>query len=162
MGELPEADRGGIAVARHLVAETIRRGRPGRRMRAWGDPATGLRDQDVPLLVAHLRQLAGTPAPADTRPARWVAGDAADGARLFERTCSGCHGAKGEGLDAPALNNPVLLAAATDTYFTETIARGRRGTAMVAFAQPSPTHPTLTAAEIESIVTFIRSWGGQP
>lgn len=145
-----------------LVAETIRRGRPGRRMRAWGDPATGLRDQDVPLLVAHLRQLAGTPAPADTRPARWVAGDAADGARLFERTCSGCHGAKGEGLDAPALNNPVLLAAATDTYFTETIARGRRGTAMVAFAQPSPTHPTLTAAEIESIVTFIRSWGGQP
>lgn len=145
-----------------LVAETIRRGRPGRRMRAWGDGSAGLREADVPVLVAHLRTMAGTPAPMDARPARWAAGDGRQGAQLFERTCSGCHGAKGEGLDAPALNNAVLLAAGTDTYFTETIARGRRGTGMVAFAEPSPTHPTLTRAEIESIVTFIRSWGGQP
>lgn len=145
-----------------LVAETIRRGRPGRRMRAWGDGSAGLRETDVPVLVAHLRDLAKTPAPVDPRPARWVAGNADEGRQLFERVCSGCHGPKGEGLDAPALNNAVLLAAATDTYFVETIARGRRGTGMVAFAEPAPTHPTLTRAEIESIVTFIRSWGGQP
>ncbi|MCC7124589.1 MAG: c-type cytochrome [Acidobacteria bacterium] len=145
-----------------LIAETIRRGRPGRRMRAWSDASIGLRESDVPQLVAHLRTMAGTPAPADPRPARWVAGNVETGRRLFERTCSGCHGAEGQGVDAPALNNAVLLAAGTDTYFTETIARGRRGTAMVGFAEPSPTHPTLTRAEIESIVTFIRTWGGQP
>jgi mono/diheme cytochrome c family protein len=145
-----------------LVAETIRRGRPGRRMRAWGDGSAGLRDDDVPRLVAHLRSLSGTSAPIDPRPPRWASGDVAEGRRTFERTCAGCHGANGEGRDAPAINNPVLLDAATDTYFAETIARGRRGTAMVAFREPSPTHPTLTPAEIESIVTFIRSWGGTP
>jgi cbb3-type cytochrome c oxidase subunit III len=145
-----------------LVAETIRRGRPDRRMRAWGDGSAGLGEADIPVLVAHLRALAEVPAPVDPRPARWAAGNLSEGQRLFERTCSGCHGPKGEGLDAPALNNPVLLAAATDSFFTETIARGRRGSGMVAFAEPSPTHPTLTPAEIESIVTFIRSWGGQP
>ena len=145
-----------------LVAETIRRGRPGRRMRAWGDGSAGLREADVPVLVAHLRDMAKTPAPVDPRPARWVSGNAAEGARLFERTCAGCHGAKGEGADAPALNNKVLLGAATDTFFVETIARGRRGTGMAAFAEPSPAHPTLTRAEIASIVTFIRSWGVTP
>ncbi|MGE3844602.1 MAG: c-type cytochrome, partial [Vicinamibacterales bacterium] len=145
-----------------LIAETIRRGRPGRRMRAWGDGGSGLREADILVLVAQLRDMAKTPPPVDSRPARWAQGDAIEGARLFDRICSGCHGPKGEGLDAPALNNPVLLGAATDTYLAETVARGRRGTAMVGFAQPSPAHPTLTQSEIESIVTFIRSWGGQP
>jgi mono/diheme cytochrome c family protein len=145
-----------------LVSETIRRGRPGRRMRAWGDGSAGVREQDIPALVSFLREVAGTPAPVDPKPARWAQGDRAEGARLFERTCAGCHGPRGEGLDAPALNNPVLLAAATDTFFAETIARGRRGTGMVAFAEPSPTHPTLTPADIEAIVTFIRTWGAQP
>jgi cbb3-type cytochrome c oxidase subunit III len=145
-----------------LVAETIRRGRPGRRMRAWGDGTAGLRETDIPELVAHLRALAATPAPVDPRPARWAAGNAVDGGQLFARICSGCHGANGEGRDAPALNNPVLLAAGTDTYFIETIARGRRGTGMVAFAEPSPAHPTLSRAEIESIVTFFRTWKGTP
>lgn len=144
-----------------LLSETIRRGRPGRRMRAWSDD-TGVRAADIPAIVAYLRAAAGTPAPIDSKPARWVQGDPAEGGRLFERTCAGCHGPKGEGLDAPALNNPVLLAAATDTFFVETIARGRRGTGMVGFAESSPIHPTLTRADIESIVSFIRTWGVQP
>lgn len=145
-----------------LVADTILRGRPGRRMRAWGDGTAGLRPEDVPVLVAHLRSMANTPAPVDPKPARWVQGDRAAGERLFAGTCAGCHGPKGEGGEAPALNNPVLLQSATDTYFVETIARGRRGTGMAAFSESSPVHPTLSRAEIEAIVTFIRSWGAQP
>jgi mono/diheme cytochrome c family protein len=131
-------------------------------MRGWGDGSAGLGEADVPVLVARLREMAKTPPPVDPRPARWANGNPNDGARLYERTCAGCHGPKGEGADAPALNNAVLLGAATDTFFAETIARGRRGTGMAAFADPSPAHPTLTRAEIESIVTFIRSWGGTP
>jgi len=145
-----------------LVADTILRGRPGRRMRAWGDGTAGLGPADVPALVAYLREMAGTPAPVDPRPARWAEGDRAEGERLFAASCSGCHGPSGEGGEAPALNNPVLLESATDTYFVETIARGRRGTGMVGFSEPSPVHRTFTRGEIESIVTFIRSWGGQP
>jgi mono/diheme cytochrome c family protein len=130
-------------------------------MPAWGS-GRGLRADDVPVLVAHLRTLAATPAPVDPRPSRWAAGDRAAGERLFTSICAGCHGPQGAGNEGPALNNPVLLEAATDTYFAETIARGRRGTAMPAFLESSPVHPTLTRGEIESIVTFIRSWGGQP
>ncbi|MDH4063896.1 MAG: cytochrome c, partial [Acidobacteriota bacterium] len=80
-----------------MVADTILRGRPGRRMRAWGDGTAGLGPADVPVLVAYLRELAGTPAPVDPRPARWVAGDRAEGERLFAASCSGCHGATGQG-----------------------------------------------------------------
>ncbi|MBM3818535.1 MAG: c-type cytochrome [Acidimicrobiia bacterium] len=146
-----------------LIAETIRRGRPGRRMRAWGDGSTGLRDEDVPVLVSHLRSLAGVPAPVvDPQPPRWVNGDRAEGERLFSMICAGCHGARGEGGEGLALNNPVLQQFATDTYFVETISRGRRGTAMAAFTEPAPTRPTLSRQEIESIVTFIRTWGVTP
>lgn len=142
-----------------LIAETIRRGRPGRRMRAWIDGTTGLRAEDVPPLVAHLRALGGVPAPVDPRPARWVQGNLREGQRIFASTCSGCHGANGEGGEGPALNNPVLQQFATDTYFVETITRGRRGTAMAAFAESAPARRTLSRGEIESVVTFIRTWG---
>jgi mono/diheme cytochrome c family protein len=143
-----------------FLTQTILRGRPGTRMRAWGDGSTGFDAADVAGLVAYMRQLGGIEAVGDPRPRRWAAGDSVLGARLFDSTCSGCHGAKGEGLEGPALNNLVLLEQATDTYFAETIGRGRRGTAMNGFLQPSPVHRTLSDREIEAIVTFIRTWGG--
>jgi mono/diheme cytochrome c family protein len=145
-----------------LIVETIVRGRPGRRMRAWGDGTTGLVADDVPVIVSHLRQLAGVAAPVDSRPARWVAGNRAEGERLFAAACSGCHGSQGEGGEGPALNNPVLQRYATDTYLVETITRGRRGTAMAGFVDPLPSRRSLAPSEIESVVTFIRSWGVAP
>ena len=141
-----------------LIVESILRGRPGRRMRAWGDGSTGLNAGNVSAIVTHLRTLAGVAPPADSRPARWVNGDLAIGERFYAATCSGCHGPNGEGGDGPALNNPVLQEFATDTYLIETIARGRRGTAMVPFLEPSPVHRTFSQSEIEDVVTFIRSW----
>jgi cytochrome c oxidase cbb3-type subunit III len=145
-----------------LVRETILRGRPGRRMRAWGDGTTGLRADDVPALVSHIRTLAGVAAPVDVRPARWAQGDVAEGRRLFAASCAGCHGAKGEGLEGPALNNAVLQQFATDTYLIETITRGRRGTAMLGFVEPTPARRTLSNIEIESVVAFLRTWGVTP
>ena len=85
-----------------------------------------------------------------------------EGERIFASTCSGCHGATGEGGEGPALNNPVLQQFATDTYFVETVTRGRRGTAMTGFSEPAPWRPTLSSSEIESVVTFIRTWGVTP
>lgn len=141
-----------------LITETILRGRPGRRMRAWADATTGLKPADVPAIVSYLRALGGVPAPVDPKPPRWVNGNRQEGQRLFASACSGCHGANGEGGEGPALNNPVLLEFATDTFLVETVARGRRGTAMVGFIEPLPWRPSLSPSEIESIVTFIRTW----
>ena len=151
-----------VAVAGdELIAETIRRGRPGRRMPAWGEAEGGLRPEEIKELVSYVRRLGGATAQPTSQPAerRWITADAKRGKALYGRFCAGCHGAKGEGTQAPALNNKVLLANATDTYFVETIGRGRRGTEMLGFRDASPIRPALADAEIEAIVAFIRDVG---
>jgi mono/diheme cytochrome c family protein len=150
-----------LAVASdEFVASTIRQGRPGRRMPAWSGTEGGLLPEEIGALVAHLRHLAGDvpqEPPGHAEP-RWVAADPQVGRSFYARFCAGCHGAAGEGLQAPALNNAALLSAATDEYLVETIGRGRRGTEMQGFQTPSPIRPALTDGEIESIVAFVRQW----
>jgi len=142
-----------------FLEETIRRGRPGRRMPAWGEKEGGLRLAEIAEVIAHLRRLGSVAAAEpDVRPPRWVRGDVAAGASLFEAHCAGCHGARGEGAEGPALDNQVLLSAATDTYLVETIGRGRRGTSMPGFRKGSPVHSTLSESEIESVAAAIRRW----
>jgi mono/diheme cytochrome c family protein len=87
-----------------------------------------------------------------------VKADFAVGQKLFAASCSGCHGAKGEGGEGPALNNQALLKAATDTYFVETIANGRQGTAMAGFATPSVARRAYSREDIEAVTAFLRTW----
>ena len=142
-----------------FITETVRHGRPGRRMPAWGDNEGGLRPEEIRTVVAYVRALApGTESPSEGEPRRWVNGDAAAGAKLYAENCASCHGREGQGVEGPALNNPNLLAAATDRYLTETVLRGRRGTSMPTFGAASTTHPQLSRADAENIVTFVRNW----
>jgi cbb3-type cytochrome c oxidase subunit III len=142
-----------------FISATIQHGRPGRRMPAWGEKEGGLRTAEIEAVVAYVRSLGnGIASPAETEPRRWVQGDAQAGAQLFAANCAGCHGPAGEGKEGLQLHNQVLLRNATDGYFIETIRRGRHGTSMASFAQPAVSHRQLSDAEIESIVTFIRTW----
>lgn len=144
-----------------LITETIKQGRPGRKMPAWANEA-GLRPEEIRSVVTYLREMGGNVAlTVDTSPARWVKGDATAGGKLFAANCAGCHGQKGEGGEGPALRNKVLLTSATDTFLVETIRKGRRGTAMKGFNEPSPVRRALVQSEIEAIVTFIRTWAGK-
>lgn len=142
-----------------FISRTIRNGRPGRRMPAWVKEG-GLRPEEMQAVIALVRKRAGTSAETDPKPARWVTGDAAEGKRIFESICAGCHGIRGRGGEGPALNNQVLLDAATDTYLMETIGRGRRATAMAGFDVSSPVRPALSRPEIEAVVAFLRSMPG--
>lgn len=146
-------------VSDEFLKETIRRGRPGRRMPAWGEISGGLRPEEIDAVVSHLRVLSGTTQRMETETTRWVSGDAALGERLYAASCSGCHGDQGEGGEGPALNNQVLLSSATDRYLVETISNGRSGTAMSGFTSTSVTHPAYSPEEIEALVAFLRSWG---
>jgi mono/diheme cytochrome c family protein len=141
-----------------FIRETVRRGRSGRRMPAWGEKEGGLRPAEVDAVVAHLRVLGGTAAEPDPRPPRWVTADAAEGARLYAASCALCHGADGRGAEGPALRDRVLLASATDTYLVETIRRGRRDTTMQGFETATLVRPAFSPGEIESVVAYLRSW----
>ncbi|RIK86521.1 MAG: hypothetical protein DCC67_02755 [Planctomycetota bacterium] len=154
-----------LAVASdEFLAQTIREGRPGRRMPAWSAVEGGLRPEEIDAIVGHLRRLAGdvTAEPPRHASPRWIEADPEAGRRLYGRFCAGCHGAGGEGVNAPALNNPALLAAASDDYLVETIGRGRQGTDMLSFRQGSPVRPALAEEDIQSIVAFIRQWSPSP
>lgn len=145
-----------------FLLEAVRRGRPGRRMTAWGEQEGGLRPDEIEQVVAYVRTLGGVPPPVDPRPRRWVQADASEGERLYATYCRQCHGPEGQGGEGPALRNPVLLASATDTYLVETISRGRTATSMEGFLRPSPVRPALAPSEIEAIVAHLRTWEKQP
>lgn len=137
---------------------TIKSGRPGRPMLAWGERENGLKDDEIRSVIAYIRSLGGgVQAVPDTRPQIWAASDVRMGERLFSANCAGCHGKAGVGGEGPALSNSAFLTAATDTYLVGMITNGRRGTVMQGFANGSPTRPVLTQAEIEAIVVYLRS-----
>jgi len=145
-----------------LLEQTVQQGRPGRRMPGWLKP-DGLRPAEIKAVIAHLRELSGGVEPLpDPRPdsPRWIRADASRGKKIFDSTCAGCHGAQGKGGEGPALNNKVLHEAATDTYLAETIRRGRRGTAMAPFSEPSPVRPALQSSDIEAVVAHLRTLQG--
>ncbi len=144
-------------VSDEFLAQTIAKGRPGRRMPGWAKDG-GLRPEEITSIIGHLRSLGDVPAaPADD----WKSSANPDSGRpLFAANCAGCHGAKGEGGKGPALHNQGLLEVASDSYLLETIRLGRSGTAMGGFAEPTPVRRGLAKVEMESIVALIRSWQG--
>lgn len=141
-----------------FLHQQIKRGRPGRRMPAWGEQEGGLRNEEILRLVTYIRDLGGVAFEGDPRPRRWVQGDAEAGRRLYGEACASCHGDRGEGKEGPALNNRVLLELATDTYLFKTIKNGRAGTTMASFGLGSSVQRALTDAEINSVVAFLRTW----
>ncbi len=127
-------------------------------MLPWGERVNGLNEQEIRAVVAYIRELGGgVQQIPDMLPQFWARGDVALGERLFTANCSGCHGAKGIGGDGPALGNKAFLSSASDTFLVGTISRGRRGTVMQGFTDPSPIRRVLTQAEIEAIVVYLRS-----
>jgi mono/diheme cytochrome c family protein len=142
----------------NFLFQTIKAGRPGRPMLPWGDRENGFNADEIRSLVTYIRQLGGNiQAEPDTRPRIWAVDDPNIGAALFASNCAGCHGKNGSGGEGPALGNKAFLTNVTDTYLTGTITRGRRGTIMQGFSNPSPIRRVLTPSEIEAIVVYLRS-----
>lgn len=139
-----------------FIEETIKGGRPGRRMPAF---AANLSPEEIKLLVGHLRSLApARDATVEGPRTDWSigTGDAAAGKALYNRNCAGCHGDNGTGRIGPALGNPGFLKVATTEYIAGTIERGRAGTPMPAFSRDDVRYSKLTAAEILNITAYIR------
>lgn len=138
-----------------LIRASISRGRPGRRMPAWGVKDGGLTREEIDAIVGYLRGLEpGTPEPWDqTLPA----GEPHRGQRTYSRDCSGCHGLAGEGNVGPQLSNPELHAAATDEFLARTILRGRTASGMRHFGEASVSFEALTLADAADLVAYLRT-----
>jgi len=132
---------------------SIAYGRPGTAMAGYldsqGGPMTGA---DIGQLLRWLWQQGGlSDDDVLELPGDPVEGDVALGASLYQRECAECHGAQGEGISAPALGNPMLLARASDSFLRYAIAEGRDGTPMPAYRD------RLSAAQIDALTAFLRS-----
>ena len=79
---------------------------------------------------------------------------------LYSQNCAGCHGAEGQKGPAMALSDPVYLAIVDDDTLRSTISKGRRGTAMSAFAQKEG--GMLSDEQISAIIRGIRQRWSKP
>ena len=78
-----------------------------------------------------------------------------DGANLYSKNCAVCHGQNGDG----GIGIPLALASfqssIDDNYLRSTIRHGRPGRVMPAFK-------TLSDAEVDAIVKYVRNWNKEP
>ena len=147
-----------------FLSSTIRNGRPGTMMPAWGEQSGGLTEEEITKLQTYLT----SGSTKDTSlPAEAIAiaqgkqslpkGDAARGKSLYARNCTSCHGAAGEGVLAPALANAALQRSANDGLLYATIAYGRRNTAMPGFLAAD--QRGMSKQDVTDLVAHLRQLG---
>ncbi|MBI5179580.1 MAG: DUF1573 domain-containing protein [Nitrospinae bacterium] len=81
------------------------------------------------------------------------------GAFLYHRVCAQCHGRKGAGAGARALNDVQWLGGVDDAFLREVTAKGQPEKGMPPFVEGVT--PPLTGEQMDSLIEYIRSWGKQ-
>jgi mono/diheme cytochrome c family protein len=143
------------------LANTIRDGRPGTLMPGWSTDKGGLDDSEIARIIAYLRagsaeaETVSLPSP----PVHLDGGRAEHGRTLYARLCVGCHAPGGIGDLAPALANPTFQKYASNEMLYQTIAYGRRNTAMPAFRAPAA--GGLDDAALIDLIAYLRTLGAR-
>ncbi|NOR11987.1 MAG: c-type cytochrome, partial [Candidatus Aminicenantes bacterium] len=83
-------------------------------------------------------------------------GDVDRGEERYHYLCSRCHGIYGQGDTGPAIFNADFHDAASDYFFAEMIAKGRRGTAMIGWSTAVSKQERLSAADIADVIAYLR------
>ena len=135
----------------NYLEHTISYGRAGTAMAPYAKSQGGpLNPGEIELLLKWLHDKSGVKKPVELS-AEPVRGDVALGKELYVKHCASCHGTKGEGIKAPALGHPMLLATASDDFLRYTITEGRDKTPMPAFKD------SLSNVEINALTAYLRS-----
>ncbi len=130
---------------------TIHFGRSGTAMAGYLKQEGGpLEYIEIEMIMQWLFQTSGVKVPIEVSRDP-VAGDVKLGAKIYAKNCASCHGKKGEGISAPAIGKPMLLATATDHFLRYAISEGRENTPMQAFKEK------LSKKEIDDVTAFLRS-----
>ncbi|KAA5542916.1 c-type cytochrome [Adhaeribacter rhizoryzae] len=135
----------------NYLRHAISYGRSGTAMAPYAKSQGGpLEDVDIDLLLQWLQESSGVKKPIEMS-AEPITGNVALGKELYGKHCTGCHGTKGEGVSAPALGNPMLLATASDAFLRYAISEGRDNTPMPSFKD------SLSKVEIDALTAYLRS-----
>jgi mono/diheme cytochrome c family protein len=78
------------------------------------------------------------------------------GSDLFQANCASCHGANGQGVDAPALNSQQFLQSANDEQIVSLVSHGIPGTEMTAYSLDFGGF--LTSQQIKAVASFVRAF----
>ncbi|MFT5885414.1 MAG: cbb3-type cytochrome c oxidase subunit III [Arcticibacterium sp.] len=135
----------------NFMRYTIQFGRAGTAMAGYLKREGGpLEYIEIEMIMQWLYQTSGVKQPIEVSREP-VMGNISLGATIYAKNCSTCHGKNGEGISAPALGNPILLATATDHFLRYAISEGRDNTPMKAFKD------ILSNEEINAVTAFLRS-----
>ncbi|MDH5493091.1 MAG: c-type cytochrome [Myxococcales bacterium] len=140
-----------------FLFETIKEGRAGTTMIAWG---SSFEDEQINALIAHIRSLAESE-PAELNEGA-LAGDAGEGEQVFASICAGCHGRTGAGYQETAngtgIGRRAFLDAATNGYLRYIIRHGKTETQMRPFGQGDPVAvANLSDDDIENVIAYLRA-----
>ncbi len=86
----------------------------------------------------------------------WPIGDPTNGATLYAKKCSPCHGDKGQGGVGKKLQPNTFVQQTKNSDLIQFVLTGRPGTAMAGFKG------RLSDTELADIVAFLRTWQPQP
>lgn len=147
------ANQAFLAIASDSFLESgIARGRPGTPMSAWGKERGGPLDAESIEAIRVLVKSWKTVPSVDVDALHVGEGEALRGQSAYDVYCADCHGPSGGGGQFMSINNPELLATASDGFLLKSIAEGRPGTPMPAFAAE------LGDQAVLDLVALIRSW----
>ena len=135
----------------NYLHHTVAYGRSGTAMAPYAKDQGGPLDgDDIELYLQWLHELSGVKKPIEMS-LEPIAGNVLVGKALYAKHCATCHGTKGEGIRAPALANPMLLATASDAFLHYTISEGRDSTPMPSFKD------SLSKSDINALTAYLRS-----
>ncbi len=137
---------------REFLRANIVGGRPGTLMAGFEG---GMTDDDLGKLLDFMAGTEPLPERRDDTFAKLPPGEAERGRAIFLEQCGGCHDPGGKGQVAPTLSSRPLQEKGSDAMILKTIAGGRPGTAMVAFAGPGGAG--LSEGELADLLTYLRS-----
>lgn len=130
----------------------------------------GCSDQEEPTTTATRPAPAPAPAPSPQQPqpmAAATSGSAEEGKKLFQQTCSACHGMAGQGmpnLGKPLQNNAFVQEQSNDELLTF-IKQGRMpGDPANTTGIPMPPkggNPALQDGQLRDIIAYIRTLQNQ-
>ena len=143
-------------ISDEFIRTTLKNGRPGTPMIAWG---AAMSDEDLTAVVAYVRSWQTEDGiPLDESPLK---GSAKKGEELFGQNCEPCHGTFGGGYAEDGMGIGIgyegFLNVASNGMIRAIVTKGKTGTPMKSFVEDGMApFGALSAKDIDSIILYLR------